>query len=196
MKNIFSAIILSVLLTPSLCQSTTQGIYLSANNFDCNKISFAPVEGKRYKMFLHEVFYKPIVKIASGDSSYTFNKAAVWGYRDRDNIVYRFYKKHVYSLLNPGEVILLYSRTYLGGYRNSQTVVSYYFSTDANAPVELLTKGNLKNSFSADTAFHDLLDIHFRNDIELIGYDSFYKMYKVNHVLQLAQQSLSKKTIQ
>ncbi len=196
MKNLFSTIFWSVFLAHSFGQSTAQGIYLSVDDFDSSKISFVPVEGKKYKMILHETFYTPIIKIVIGDSTYTFSKDSVFGYRDKENVVHRYYRGHTYSLLNPGEGILLYSRTFLGGYKSSQTIVAYYFSVGASTPPQRLTKWNLKKVFPADASFHELLDLYFRNDADLLGYDSFYKMYKLNRVLQFSQQALSKKILQ
>jgi len=45
-----------------------------------------------------------------------------------------------------------------------------------------LTKLNLKKAFPNDHAFHDALDAQFKEDKELINYDEFHKMYKVNRV--------------
>lgn len=188
MKRVSVIICLSLFLTASFAQSTTQGIYLSGSDFSNNKASFTPVQGKKYNLHLNEIFYKPLVKIIIGDSTYTVNKDSVFGYRDNENNVYRFSEKNIYKVMNPKENILLYSRTFLGGYKNSQTIVKYYFSANANSAVQLLTKWNLKNAFPTDSAFHELLDMEFSSDNDLLNYDSFYKMYKVNRVFQFSQQ--------
>jgi hypothetical protein len=188
MKRVSVIICLSLFLTASFAQSTMQGIYLSAGDFSNNKISFIPVQGKKYNLCLNEFFYKPTIIITIGDSTYTVNKDSVFGYRDNENNVYRFSEKNVYKLMNPKENILLYSRTFLGGYKNSQTVTKYYFSANANATVQPLTKWNLKNDFPNDSAFHELLDMKFNSDNDLSNYDLFYKMYKVNRVFQFSQQ--------
>ena len=43
---------------------------------------------------------------------------------------------------------------------------------------------NLKNAFPENHGFHDALDTNFKEDTELINYDAFHKMYKINWVLK------------
>ena len=141
---------------------------------------------------MHDAFYKPTVKIIIGDSTHTLNKDEIFGYRDNENMIFRFYEKHIYKLLNPNEKILLYSRTLLGGYKNSATITKYYFSAGANAGILPLTKWDIKNAFSNDSAFRELLDMYFHTDSDLLKYDSFAKMYKLNRVFQFAGQMVFK----
>ena len=60
----------------------------------------------------------------------------------------------------------------------------YYFSTNVSAALQDLTKANLKAAFPNNHKFHDALDANFKEDKELINYDDFHKMYKVNRLLQ------------
>ena len=40
----------------------------------------------------------------------------------------------------------------------------------------------LKKAFPDNHAFHDALDVNFKEDKELINYDDFHKLYKVSWV--------------
>lgn len=180
----------------SYAQTSMQGIYLTADDFTNNKISYHPVEGKKYKLHLNNFFNPSYLKISIGDSTFEIQKDRIFGYRDKENNVYRFYDKNIYKILNPSETILLYSKTALGGYKNLQSIVSYYFSSNAGSSIQTLTIWNLKNAFPNDTAFHELLDMIFHNDHDLMNYDRFYKMYKVNRVFQFSQQLLTTKNNQ
>jgi|SRR5450432_1387891 hypothetical protein len=58
----------------------------------------------------------------------------------------------------------------------------YYFSRDAASPIELLTKDNLKGTFRDNLPFHYAIDAEFRNDQELIAYDTYCRCYKLKYI--------------
>jgi hypothetical protein len=190
MKKIIIPVFVYMVFSSTLlfAQNSLQGIYLSRKDCSNNHISFSPTKEKKYKLKLYQFSNKPTIKITIGDSMYTLNKDSIFGYRDNKNIVYRFYQKNLYTILNPTENILLYSRTFLGGYKNAPSVIQYFFSTPTNEAIQPLTKWQLKKIFLHNTAFYQLLDMAFINDSDLLKYDSFYKMYKLNQVFQYAQQ--------
>ncbi len=173
-------------------QKTNEGVYLSSDDFHHGKVSHAKEKGKKYKFYLHEAFNSSTIKIIRGDSIIKLNKDSIFGYTDNENISYRFYNRAAYQIINPTEKILLYSQASVGGYKESQTVIKYFFSINANSPLYSLSKWNLKKSFPADPVFHELLDIYFGYDTELLNYDSSYKIYKLNRVYQLSQQTTIK----
>ena len=57
-----------------------------------------------------------------------------------------------------------------------------------DSKMEELSKANLMNAFPNNHKFHDMLDAQFKNEADIASYDSFHKMYKVNHLLQQARQ--------
>jgi hypothetical protein len=190
MKKIIVTVLVYMVFSNTLlfAQNSFQGIYLSKKDCSNNHISFSPIKEKKYKLKLYEFLNNPTIKITIGDSMYTLNKDSIFGYRDNKNIVHRFYQKNLYTVLNPTESILLYSRTFLGGYKNAPSVIQYFFSTPTNDAIQPLTKWHLKKVFLHDTAFYQLLDMAFINNSDLLKYDSFYKMYKLNQIFQYAQQ--------
>ena len=60
----------------------------------------------------------------------------------------------------------------------------YFFSTDAIAAPQALTKAKLKAAFPDNHKFHDALDAQYKDDDELYTYDNFHKMYKLNRVYE------------
>ena len=64
--------------------------------------------------------------------------------------------------------------------------LQYFFSTTVSPSEALkgLTAANLKNAYSTNQAFHDALDANFKTAGELINYDDFHKIYKMNRLLQ------------
>ena len=67
--------------------------------------------------------------------------------------------------------------------RKGATEKQYFFSVGANGEILPLTILNLKKAFPDNHAFHDSLDMAFREDSQLTRYDDFHKMYKVNRLL-------------
>ena len=169
-------------------QNLYPGVYLSEKNFRNNKISFAPVKGERYKLRLNELLNLPTMKIKIGDSVFFLHKDSIYGYRDKESIIHRFYHQTDYTMLNPGEEILLYKTITFGGYKNTQQVVNYFFSISDSSPILSLTKWNLMNACRNDPAFLDLLDLTFKGDENLAVYDTYYKMYRINHLYRESHQ--------
>ena len=188
LKIIKIAIIFLVSTITLNAQESVQGIFVTSNDFRMNKISYAPLMNKKYKISLHDVFYKSVINIQIGDSIFTIKKESIFGYSDIKNTVFRFKGNSLYKVINPTENILLYSKTVLGGFKNLQTITKFYFSQNDSSAILPLTKWNLKNAFMNDSAFHELLDMEFSNDNDLMQYDNFYKMYKLNRVFQFAHQ--------
>ena len=140
----------------------------------------------KYKLRVDNLFNESIVKVFIGDSTFKFLKDSIFGYRD-DNVNYRFYNKKNYRILNPKEGILLYSITTIVNPKGNQTAINYYFSVAASSAIYPLTKLNLKRAFSNDSDFHELIDMYFNTDSDLLAYDSFYNQYKINRIYQIKQ---------
>lgn len=158
------------------------GIYVSGSDFNNQKISFKSSPEKKYIIKLNDVFYKSYITIKTGNSKINYSKDSIFGYQDKSNTIYRFYNKRIYTILNPGETILLYKFESVPLTKGAVNVIHYYFSKNAASPVVELTIENLKNTFSSDRSFQDMLDIYFRNNEELIKYDSHNKIYKINYL--------------
>ena len=60
----------------------------------------------------------------------------------------------------------------------------YFFVSKSSDSLQELTMANLKKAFPDSHAFHDALDANFKQDKELVNYDSFHKMYKINRIYQ------------
>ena len=87
-----------------------------------------------------------------------------------------------YTVLNPGEAITIYKYVHAAHSPKEaeKYAPKYFFVTQASDVLQELTKTNLKKAFPENHAFHDALDANFKEDKELINYDGFHKMYKIN----------------
>jgi len=91
-----------------------------------------------------------------------------------------------YMVLNAKESIVIYKYQHLGHSPKEaeKYTPTYFFTTGSYDVLQELTKLNLKKAFPANHPFHDALDATFKDDKELISYDDFHKMYKVNWLLK------------
>jgi len=180
--------------TGLLAQKESEGVYLSANDFTNGKISFVNDQAKkRYQLQLNEFFNTSSIKIIIGDSVITLHKDSIFGYRDKKNICYRFYKKAAFEILNPSEKILLYSNTSAVGIpKNNYRVTNYFFSVNARSPIYPLTIWNLKTVLHKDVHFHELVDVYFHYDNELTAYDSLNRIYFLNRIYEESNEGSNK----
>jgi hypothetical protein len=183
---IWAIVSASVLFTlGAFAQKDSSGIYKTVADFQQGKLSYAI----NYKTQTHKIndellFNESEVKVKHEGVSYTLKKSETYGYRDMKGIDYRFVDNQSYKILNKGEALPLYVFKKAKAEKGATQYVSvYYFSKDIGSAPQLLTKDNLKAAFPDNHKFHDAIDAQFRNDAELPAYDSFHKMYKVNHLL-------------
>lgn len=93
-------------------------------------------------------------------------------------------KEKGYTVLNSGEPIVIYKYQHAGHSAKEveKYVPKYFFTTGSSNVLQELTKTNLKKTFPNAHPFHDALDANFKSDKELIEYDDFHKVYRINRV--------------
>jgi hypothetical protein len=93
-------------------------------------------------------------------------------------------KSNGYSITNPGDPITIYKYVHAAHSpkETEKYAPKYYFVTKSSDVLQVLSKENLKKAFPENHAFHDALDVNFKEDAELINYDSFHKMYKLSWI--------------
>ena len=170
----------------SLSAQTPIGIYLSGNDLRNGKLIHSKEENCKIK--LNDVFYKPYVLVKTGGSEQKIFKDSIFGYRDKQNISYRFFNKDIYTILNPGEDLLLYSKESLSITKGSPIIKKYYFSKDTGSPIWELSFSNLKTVFHDNTAFCDLLNTYFNATNDFVIHDESHRIYELNSLLLLSKQ--------
>jgi hypothetical protein len=95
-------------------------------------------------------------------------------------------KSQSYSTLNKEGTVILYKYQHLAHSPKDAPnyAPTYFFTTNTSDVLQPLSKDNLKKAFPGNHPFHDALDATFNSDKDLIAYDSFHNMYKVNWLLQ------------
>lgn len=95
-------------------------------------------------------------------------------------------KKMGYTIMNQGEQIIIYKYVHAAHSpkETEKYAPKYFFVTKSSDVLQALSKENLKKAFPDSHTFHDALDVNFKEDKDLINYDSFHKMYKLSHIYQ------------
>jgi hypothetical protein len=171
----------------AFAQKDSSGIYKTANDFIAKKLSLAiNCKTETHKIKINDIFSQDHITVVHGGKSYDFKKSDIYGYKLCNGETYRFSGNRNYQVMNPNEVILIYRMEVPQTKAQAPKVYNYYFSKEAASSLQDLTKGNLKAAFPTNHKFHDGLDADFKGDNELTSYDSFHKMYKVNHILEMS----------
>lgn len=190
-KLIIATSLLILKSTLIYSQKDSSGIYFTANDYVKHTLSFAiNCETQKHKIKSNMVFHPKEISIKHGDSTYTYPKDSVYGIKYCDGSIDRVYNNSEYPLINPGEKIMIYKVVSgpLGG-KGSASVTTYYFSKDVGSKIQELTIYNIKMAFPDNHKFHDLIDMEFHSDEELIAYDNIHKIMKINRVLQISLQT-------
>jgi len=180
-------IIFSIATTSVLGQQS--GIYLSATDFEAGKLTYAiNCKTEKHKIKLHEFLGKDYITVIHDKQPHDLKKKEIFGFKDCGGAIYRLGTDKHYQVMNPTEKILLYVIEFPGS-KGQPKKDYYYFSASASGDIQELTLDNLKKAFPDNHKFHDALDAEFAAGSDLVLYDSFHKMYKVN---RLYSNSLNK----
>lgn len=182
-----SVIFLFLLSSKQNVLAQKAGVYLTANDFETRNISFRNNKKLSYKLKINDNSNTNTIKIIAGDSTITLNKDSIFGFIDDEEISYRFYQNKAYQIINPTEKILLYAYTTSIIGKEKKTFTDYFFSMNHHSAIYPLTKFNIKSAFPNDASFHELIDMYFNKDKDLLAYDTFYHVYKISRIYELQQ---------
>jgi len=184
----FVLILLS--LNPELlAQKATSGVFLSADDFVKNKISFANTKTmSAYKIHLHKLVSIFTIKIVHGDSVVKLRKETIFGYRDSKMNDFRIVHGQEYKI-QENKSLVIYSanqRVYFGGghMQSSIMVPVYYFSLGPEGKIQPLTIPALKKAFPDNLKFHDLLDVEFGDGAAISDFNREQNMFQVNFLFK------------
>ncbi|HEV3222778.1 MAG TPA: hypothetical protein VGZ90_07865 [Puia sp.] len=161
------------------------GIYLTVMDFYNQRLSFAfDCNSNNGKLTLNEMLGSSSGSIVSNGEKHAFDKTKAYGYRNCDSKIYRFFGKGEYQILDTSDFYIYYRYEQVEKVKGKGLVKTdeYFFSKNAESPIQLLTIENLKKAFPDNLPFHYAIDAHFRNDQELIAYDSYFKGYKLKYL--------------
>jgi hemin uptake protein HemP len=191
MKRVYYLLILASALIfsnqYSFAQKDSSGIYKTAEDFKNRKLSYAiNYKTEKHKINSYVLFKGNTIRVKHQGVTYNLKKSETYAYRNTKGEEYRFIGEAEYSILNPGESLLIYMYQHPAhsGKEADKYAPAFYFTSDAAGKPQALTKENLKAAFPDYHKFHDALDANFKRDNELYAYDRFHKMYKLNWIMK------------
>tara|TARA_R110000868_G_scaffold386470_1_gene654770 strand:+ start:221 stop:781 length:561 start_codon:yes stop_codon:yes gene_type:complete len=181
-------VVTTLIVAPSdYAQKDSSGVYKTTQDFLQRKLSFAiNCKTEKHKINTDLIFKGSEIKVKHEGINYRFKKNEIFGYRTCEGKEFRFVDDKEYSILNPGEtlIIYMYKRPSGGGRNNVTYHPKYYFSYNSLASLQDLTKANIKALYPENHKLHNALDAQFKDDSELFAYDDFHKTYKLNWIIK------------
>jgi len=181
---LFLCIILTGMIARGQQYPAVAGIYLSAEDYRNGTLTYRQADPlQKYKIRADQPGKQSKVKVIRGDETINLDKSSLYGFRDGKNRLYRVFNKSNFRILS-SDSLMLYSReeTVANG-KERLRKTNYYFSDGPDGRLVKLTMDNLKQVYRQNRAFHDLLDMHFSSDRDLMRYDKLYSQYKVEYLL-------------
>lgn len=182
MKKILASLIIVTICTEVSAQA---GIYKSAEDYMNGTLEYTGQEFTRHRVRTDMPFNKYVVKVVDGNESHKFFKWDLYGFRNKRNEAFRFFNEKSYRIVDTTSFVI-YAReelTVRGKEKLRET--KYYFSKNAESRIIPLTIMNLKYAFP-NREFHQLLDMQFRSNKELLRFDSYAKQYKLKTIYNMA----------
>ena len=187
MKKIKSVAGICLLLMSISIQLTAQkkitGIYSSINDFLSNQLRYYDSTATS-SIKLYTLAPKSYVTIHYKDTVLQLNKSNIFGYRLSNGEVYRIIGNYSYQVLNNNPKLLLYKRKMPASPKEGPADQFKYYFSAANGQLKTLTAWNVKQAFRDHPTLADQIDALFKRDAELMNYDSFHQMYKLEWLLQ------------
>lgn len=177
-------IIIAILLLFSLSTlaKSQNGIYMSLSDYEQNRLSYESTCTREKYIHIHDFFWSmPSITVRSADKKYKIKKNAIYGYRDCDNDVYRFYNNTEYRIAESGYIFIYMKEENIAQTKGYKVVNTYYFSATAGDEIHLLTLENLKKVFRDNTKFIELLR-QCVCDGSVCSYDKVHKTFSINYL--------------
>ena len=168
------------------------GLYITAADFVAGRLAEAAACQSDSRPVDRDSFGRSANVLWPGAASPSQHaKSEIFGFRACDGTDVRFVRGANFRVVH-APPFYLYQHEYRVsmGKSGSRLVASYAFSATPADSVRPLTLDALKRAYPDNHRFHDLLDLAFRSDDELMHYDEFHHEYRVARLLrETSQQS-------
>ncbi len=183
--NSFVLLLVVCLVTKSGdAQVKTAAIYRTQEDYVKGITSYGPSVDHPGRLKLHLLAPKDFVDLSYNGHSSRIPTSQLFGYTTKEGNVFSIHGSETYQVMNKNPQLLLFRKRTLSSnreFRNDR--FSYFFST-ADGVIRPLTSWNLKKAFPEKQDWTDLIDTNFKQDNELMTYDSYHHMYKLEWLLR------------
>jgi hypothetical protein len=169
------------------------GIYMNSHDYITGKLSSSFDCKSSGKIKLHHVFASKYTVVISAGTKTRLFKDSIFGYHNCKNEDYRFYKSHdeEFRILENKDIIIYssYVRASSPNGKKNDLVLTYFFSKTIDSEILPLTLGDLKQAFSENIKFQNLLDLEFKGGQLPLTYLMKEKMYEINYLLSKSKSN-------
>lgn len=166
--------------------TTLAGVYLTLADFQSGKLTYdIDCVNEKLKIKLHDFLTKSYIDVYYKGVKHTLQKNDVYGYQDCNSNIFRFFNNKEYQLMESGYINIYVMDELISVGRGFKSEKVHYFSSQPDSEIKPLTILNLKYAFPKNHKFHDDLDNMFNYE-DVSVYDTFHKMYKVNHIYKMS----------
>jgi hypothetical protein len=161
-----------------------QGIFITVADYRNGKLTY-----ENCTLHLHNFLYDaPRVTVIENCKKVILQKDNIYGFRDKSNHNYRFYKNVAYLIAESGSLYIYTRSENITQGKGYKVVNLYYFSTSAESAILPLSIEYLREACKGNDSFLDLADIYFGCH-NITEYDYVHHLFKVNY---LYRQSMAK----
>lgn len=178
MKHISIAILLLLIGFTGFSQA---GLYKSADDYLTGKLEHEKQDFEKHKLRTDLLFNKYVVKVVENGEAHKYFKWDIYGYKNKKNQSFRFFNEKSYRIVDTTSFVMYAREENIVRGKEKTRETKYYFSKNAESRIVPLTIRNLKMAYP-NRDFHDMLDVHFRSNKELIRYDAFHNEYKLKRI--------------
>ena len=162
------------------------GLYVTAGDFDAHRLTDPIACASASRPLDRDAFGgAEVLSWGGATPPAQYSKTGIFGFRACDGTDVRFVRGANFRVVRASP-LYLYQHEYQVpmGRSGSRLVAEYFFSTTPADSVRPLTVDALKQAYPQNHRFHDLLDLAFRQDGELMRYDDFHHEYRVARLLR------------
>jgi hypothetical protein len=183
LKVVIAICLIAAFAQKTLAQNTVAGLYLTAEDYHNQKLSFKTTGAYRNSIKFNEFLGSGRIVVVYNGKKQTFYKSAIYGYRS-NNSDYRYFNNIPYKVIDDRDFYLYSSPKMVQQGKCSKPVDSYFFSSTAIADIKPLSIKNLQSAYADNPRFRYLIEAHFATDNALTAYDSAVNEYKVKYLYE------------
>ena len=161
------------------------GLYMSAEDYKKDKLTYeSDCHNKAVKIRLHDMLgSSPKLTVIQDGKKTEHQKSEVFGFRDCDGKVYRFYNNSKYQVIDSGNVFIYRHEENVSAGKGFKVEKVYYFSTSADGNIMPLTMASLQNAYAGNDKFITMMS-DLQNNSGLFAYDHVHRRYMINTIYQ------------
>ena len=170
-------------------QNTKSGVYKTFEDYNNNKLSYEiDCKTEKHAIRLNEFLNESHITIKHNGEKIKLQKDSIYGVLSCDEPLIRFQNKKHFYLAEKGTIWIFYKEEQVVQPKGFWYEKAYYFSTKGDGTIIELSIKNIKEAFPNNHVLHDRLDEQFQS-ITISEYDTFHKMFKINHIINSANNS-------